>query len=71
MVRKEKSPDKPAKKAIKKSAASGKPAGSDGLGLFDSKADSLAKHTEDSSGEFLSPYRLIWRHPANYRLHLL
>src|SRR6185369_1573202 len=54
MVRKDKSPDKPAKKAIKKSAASEKPAGSDGLGLFDSKADSLAKHTEDSSGEFLT-----------------
>jgi catalase len=53
-VSKVKSPDKPAKKAVKKSAASTKATGNDGLGVFDSKADSLAKHTEDSSGEFLT-----------------
>ena len=49
-----KSPEKSSKKPVKKLDASKNPKGNDGLGRLDAKADSLAEHTEDSSGEFLT-----------------
>ena len=49
-----KSPEKASKKPVKKLDASKNPKGNDGLGRLDAKADSLAEHTEDSSGEFLT-----------------
>jgi len=53
-VSKVKSPEKSSKKPVKKLDASKNPKGNDGLGRLDAKADSLAEHTEDSSGEFLT-----------------
>jgi len=53
-VSKVKSPEKASKKPVKKLDASKNPKGNDGLGRLDAKADSLAEHTEDSSGEFLT-----------------
>ena len=49
-----KSREKSSKKPVKKLDASKNPKGNDGLGRLDAKADSLAKHAEDSSGEFLT-----------------
>jgi catalase len=52
-VSKVKATTKQSKKTVKKAGESRKQ-GNEGLGVFDAKADNLAKHTEDSTGEFLT-----------------